>query len=153
MSLDRLCSLLQSTSRHVEFDISGLHMLEPPCSRKRSHMLEPPCSRKRPRWKPPQLNELSQSISKKQNLRHSGISETPAAFWDNLSKIWLTKRALRELDRRNAQFTHSLPRSSHRETHRPVTRSFLTQVKLSARDGGPDLSDLRTVCSVNNPSG
>ncbi|KAK3311472.1 uncharacterized protein B0T15DRAFT_482486 [Chaetomium strumarium] len=34
--------------------------------------------------------------------RLSGPSNFPPEFWDNLSKVWLTPRALRELDRRNS---------------------------------------------------
>jgi hypothetical protein len=41
---------------------------------------------------------------KKQKLNHPSGSQTPGAFWDNLSKIWLTRNALRrELDRRSSQ--------------------------------------------------
>ena len=122
------------------------------------HMPEPQLSssRKRRRSEP---NETSQPISKKQSLNHPNASQPPAAFWDNLSQIWLTKRALRELDRRNTQ------------AHRPVTRDFLAEpkgnaqtaqysadylrccepgdlkdIKLFARNGGPDLLDLTNVC-------
>ncbi|KAF2807518.1 uncharacterized protein BDZ99DRAFT_338517, partial [Mytilinidion resinicola] len=58
---------------------------------------------KRQRSERPQPNGISQSASKKQRLSHPSGSQPPAAFWDNLSKIWLTKRALREQDRRNPQ--------------------------------------------------
>ncbi|KAF2816851.1 uncharacterized protein BDZ99DRAFT_483960 [Mytilinidion resinicola] len=66
-------------------------------------MLEPQLSgtRKRQRPEQPQPNEIP--ASKKQRRSHPSRSQSPAAFWDNLSKIWLTKRALRELDRRNTQ--------------------------------------------------
>jgi hypothetical protein len=132
------------------------------------HMPELPLSssRKRRRLEPPQQNETSRPVSKKQRL--SG-SHPPPAFWDNLSKIWLTKRALRELDRRNAQAAPSPPRSPHQRTRRPVPRNFVVEsernrqttqytadylryeprilkdIKLFARHGGPDLSDLRNV--------
>ncbi|KAF1993298.1 hypothetical protein P154DRAFT_527867 [Amniculicola lignicola CBS 123094] len=133
-------------------------------------MLEPQLSssRKRQRSEPPQPNETSHPISKKQRLSYPSESQPPAAFWDNLSKIWLTKRALRELDRRNTQAASNPPDSPYRQARRPVTQNFLTElkrsrqttqytadylrccepkilknIKLFARHGGPDLSDLR----------
>jgi hypothetical protein len=137
------------------------------------HMLEPQLSssRKRQRPEPLQPNEASLPVSKKQKFSHPSGSQPPAAFWDNLSKIWLTKRALRELDRRNAEAALSPYRLPHRRVHRPLTRNFLAEsnrncqttryttdylhhceprilkdIKLFARRGGPDLSDLRNVC-------
>ncbi|KAF2189960.1 hypothetical protein K469DRAFT_452169, partial [Zopfia rhizophila CBS 207.26] len=68
-------------------------------------------------------------------------SQPPPAFWDNLSKIWLTKRALRELDQRNTQAAPSPPRSPHRRARRPPR--ILKDIRLFARHGGPNLSDLR----------
>ncbi|KAF2835304.1 hypothetical protein M501DRAFT_908667, partial [Patellaria atrata CBS 101060] len=97
-------------------------------------------------------------------------SEPPTEFWDNLSKIWLTKRALRELGRRNIQAAPSpphSPHSPHQRACRPVTRNFVAEqkviitvhytadylhrckprvlkdIKLFARHGGRDLSYLR----------
>jgi hypothetical protein len=128
-------------------------------------------SRKRQRPEPLQPNETSQPVSKKQRFCYPSGSQPPVAFWDNLSKIWLTKRALRELNRRNAQAAPSPSRLPHRRVHRPLTRNFLAEsnrkrqttryaadyprhydprvlkdIKLFARHGGPDLSDLRNVC-------
>ena len=120
----------------------------------------------------PQLNETSQSQPKKQKLDHpTPVSHSPAVFWDSLSKIWLTKRALRELRRRDSQRVLNTPRSQHRRSRRPVTRKSLAELKgkqrapisaadflshcgptvlkdirLFARRGGPDLSDLKGVC-------
>ncbi|KAF2872951.1 hypothetical protein BDV95DRAFT_627773 [Massariosphaeria phaeospora] len=133
-------------------------------------------SRKRQRSEPSQPDKTSQPISKKQRLdRRSGF-QTPAAFWDNLSKVWLTKRALRELDRRNSQAPPNPP-SPQQRARRPVTRNFLaeskrshqaaqytadylcncgpkilTDIKLFARHGGPDLSDLRNYPEPIHPS-
>lgn len=99
-------------------------------------------------------------------------SHPPPAFWDTLSKIWLTEDALRELNRRNSLFTSNVPgpQSSEKKTRRPVTRQIfaerkrnrrvtqsasdflrhcgrktLKDIKLFARNGGPDLSDLTGV--------
>jgi len=135
-----------------------------------------PNPRKRQRTEPSlQRNETLRPASKRQKRSyHLDESHPPPVFWDNLSKIWLTKDALRELDRRNAQIIIKSPRSPYR---RPVTRTFLTEwkrnhqltqsaddyfrplrsfrsfrwtllkdIKLFARHGGPDLSDLRGVC-------
>jgi hypothetical protein len=152
----------------------------PPASQAAPHlvhnyqMLEPQPlgSRKHQRSERPQPNEISQPASKKQRLSYPSGSQPPAAFWDNLSKIWLTKRALRELDRRNTRAAPNPPHSPYRRVRRPVTRNFLSElkrnrqptqdtadhircydlrnlkdVKLFARHGGPDLSDLRNVCA------
>lgn len=111
---------------------------------------------------------------KRRKLDHPTTGSQPAAFWDNLSKIWLTKNALRELSQRNSQPASSLPCSQYQRARRPVTRNFLVElkrtrrvtqsasaflhccepgtlkdVKLFARYGGPDLSDLKGVSLRN----
>jgi hypothetical protein len=127
-----------------------------------------PNPRKHQRTEQHPLPSSPPSKRQKKVRHHShGYIDTPA-FWDTLSKIWLTKHALRELNRRNAK---PLPHSSSRQAHQPVTRNFLAEVKkrrkstqsvgdflhncspkisrdieLFARHGGPDLSDLRGVC-------
>jgi hypothetical protein len=144
--------------------------------------LQSPNPRKRQRTEPSlQQNEIWRSASKRQKRNLNG-SQPPPAFWDNLSKTWLTKGALRELDRRNAQTIIKSPRSPYQ---RPVTRTFLAEwkrnhqptqsvddyhqptqcadhffrssgrrlledIKLFARNGGPDLSDLRGVRIVKD---
>jgi hypothetical protein len=142
------------------------------------HMCEPQTdSRKRPRSEYPPL-ETSQPVLKKRRVGHPSGSHPPAAFWDNLSKVWLTSRALRELDRRSTRAARSFPR--HRQLHRPVTRGALAErtkkeknwqptrpaagvlthytprrlkdIKLFARHGGPDLSDLRGVWITHVPT-
>lgn len=108
---------------------------------------------------------LSQPPSKKQKSSHP-----PPTFWDNLSQVWLTKGALRELDRRNSRLVQQI--SPARRIPGPYTRSALTEwkrreenwqpevsakeylsrslghlddIKSFSRHGGPDLSDLRGV--------
>ena len=138
------------------------------------HMSEPQITnlRKRQYSELPQRNGYLQTQSKKRKLHdHSTEFELCAAFWDNLSRIWLTKRALRELDRRNAQFDPSNTHCSLRRSQRPVTPRGLSilqkndwrfqsagevllrctpacikRIKSFARHGGPDLSDLKGVC-------
>ncbi len=137
--------------------IDDCHMPEPQpsssCERRRSESIE-----------------TSQPMLKRQRLSHPSGSQPPPAFWDNLSKVWLTKRALRELDRRNTQAVSNLPHPLYRQAHRPIARKSLVEskrnrqftqynpdylrshgpkilkdIKLFARHGGPDLSDLRDV--------
>jgi hypothetical protein len=75
-------------------------------------------------------------------------------FWNTLSKVWLTPRALQEFNRRNA--TQSLKQrfASDSERQPPekscVDISHLSAVSLKnlkrfARCGGPNLADLRGV--------
>lgn len=133
--------------------------------------LSNPRKRQRSEHRPHQLSNVLQRQSKRQKLNHhSTKSQSSSAFWDNLSKIWLTKHALRELDRRNSQSNSVSPRSPHPRVHRPITRRALAELKksrqttqsateflrhcaprclkdinISARHGGPDLSDLKGV--------
>lgn len=69
---------------------------------------------------------------------------TPDTFYDRLSKIQLTRRALRELDRRNAHLKpQPLP------TVQPICSD--TDLGQFARHGGPDLSSLRGVWATLAP--
>ena len=94
-----------------------------------------------------------------------------SSYWDNLSKIWLTKRALKELNCRNKKSNECPP--PYRRSRRPLTRSLLTKwakdqqstleipnsfsaddlekVERFARQGGPDTSDLRGVFIAGCP--
>ncbi|KAM5439874.1 hypothetical protein MferCBS31731_004285 [Microsporum ferrugineum] len=96
----------------------------------------------------------------------------PPKFWDNLSKVWLTKDALEELNRRNAASERPVP-SARKHTHRPLTRRFqatlkrhthtlvpdpldsckksVREIKSFSRHGGPDLSDVRNYPDPNIP--
>jgi hypothetical protein len=120
----------------------------------------------------PRMRQQSdqQPVSKRQKVNYPRDSRATAAFWDNLSTIWLTKNALRELDRRNAEAAASNHRrhSLQKPFSRPVSRldvaewkanqlqpatEYLTgctqkragEIRSLARHGGPDLSDLRGV--------
>ncbi|KAL8886647.1 MAG: hypothetical protein Q9215_005687 [Flavoplaca cf. flavocitrina] len=129
--------------------------------------LSNPCKRRNLERLTPQQNKTSQHICKRQKRSHPSGSQLPPAFWDNLSKIDLTKRALRELDRRNLQAaldSHLLyPRPRQPNTRRalaelkkssqPVTSAanylyhcgtgVLKNIKQTARHGGLDLSNFR----------
>jgi hypothetical protein len=97
---------------------------------------------------------------KRQTIYHSTKYHSSSEFWDSLSKIWLTKYALRELNRRN---TKPLARSQVqqpflaevRKLYKPIQSAdellynyplkIVKDIKLFARHGGPDLTDLRGV--------
>jgi hypothetical protein len=71
-----------------------------------------------------------QAGGKRRKLIHS--SPPSSDFWDSLSKIWLTKYALRELDQRNAKaLLHSTSLARHPQVRRPVTRSVVAASKKS----------------------
>lgn len=155
---------LDSSQEPGDFVVNDCHMPKPEVSN--------PRKRQRSEQRPLQLNGVSQPLSKRQKLSYPATrSQPPAAFWDNLSKIDLTKRALRELDRRNTLPAPSSPRPSYRRPHRRLTRYALAElkrnrqptqstidflcncapgclkdIKLFTRHGGPDLTDLRGVC-------
>lgn len=89
-------------------------------------------------------------------------------FYDSLSKVFLTRRALRELDRRNGIGAPTISGSSPTRHREPLTRGayrepqrkdstatrlldpgietiVAREVAKFARHGGPDLSDIRGV--------
>ncbi|CAJ2508606.1 Uu.00g136320.m01.CDS01 [Anthostomella pinea] len=98
---------------------------------------------------------LRQPPRKKQKYRHP--HQPPPAFWDNLSEVPLTGRALEELNRRNTTSLSQTPAScpaprrlAAKLTPQPAveylgqsTPSQLKQIKRFSREGGPDLSNLR----------
>ncbi|XWW92729.1 hypothetical protein V2A60_000655 [Cordyceps javanica] len=85
----------------------------------------------------------------------------PPQFWDNLSKCHLTRSALRELDRRNLE--NSAPSSRYfprrgrsrkvdgsdklEETLGHLSSTALRDIKRFARQGGPNLQELRSMSS------
>lgn len=133
-------------------------------------------SRKRRRPEQPEHSEHSHHTSvpspKRQKIKHPSGSRPPPEFWDNLSKFWLTKRAIREFDRRNSQpslrarrVTRNAvgqwredPNNRHQTEHiaavlRSPSRNFLKNIKAFAKQGGPDLSDLKGVCITDTQDG
>lgn len=85
-------------------------------------------------------------------LRH----ETYTAYWDSLSKLWLTHRALNELDRRNKQNASPVRVTpAHRLDLDGETDSFKypsQKLKRFAKHGGPDLRDLGGVSLARETS-
>ncbi|KAL8784705.1 MAG: hypothetical protein Q9213_003801 [Squamulea squamosa] len=72
----------------------------------------------------------------------------PPSFWDNLSRLWLTVRALREFDRRTDWPAPCLqPDFTGAQQVDPV------QIKLFAAEGGPRLEDLRSVSLMHRYEG
>ncbi|PTB45276.1 hypothetical protein M441DRAFT_158915 [Trichoderma asperellum CBS 433.97] len=103
--------------------------------------------RKRPRADEPLPDHISKS-SKSSGAVHRP-SNFPPEFYDSLSKIWLTARALRELDRRN----ENLPQPKTKPAAgfvKPRAAKLAALAKLGTKElaqfataGGPDLSDLK----------
>lgn len=127
---------------------STLDLLLITCS---MHELQSSNPRKRQRETRP--SDISQASLKKPRLSHLTTGhKAPVSLWDSLSKIWLTRRALDELDRRNSQFvTSSRLGPPDRSSKRSFSRHPAPDLRTSARHGGPDLSDLRGVCIVGFP--
>ncbi|KAL7917979.1 hypothetical protein ACQKWADRAFT_265137 [Trichoderma austrokoningii] len=90
-----------------------------------------PQERKRERSDEPPRQSSSQPVKRP---KHPDQDNFSPAFWDNLSKIFLTRRALRELDRRN----NARPRSE-----KAAPELSTTDVNRYSRRGGPDLRHLR----------
>lgn len=108
--------------------------------------------------------------AKRRRLDAGTAEQRSLSFWDGLSEFWLTKDALRELDRRNSSLIAQPASRRVKASDRPVTRkSFAEQrdrhrtqtadeflhvctseglktIKRFARSGGIDLRDLRGVC-------
>ncbi|KAK2732731.1 hypothetical protein FQN57_002485 [Myotisia sp. PD_48] len=102
------------------------------------------------------------------------LAPRTSTYWDILSKIWLTKCALAELDRRNISEEQGCLYPQLLQPQRPLTRALcakLTQqlepthnslvgfapkhiksIKQLSRAGGPDLSDLRNRSARLPPS-
>lgn len=76
--------------------------------------------------------------------------EANTAYWDSLSKLWFTRRALKELNRRNRQTANPTSIRRPDRTREPATlENSSSQIKRFARHGGPDLRDLRGVDSTH----
>jgi len=87
--------------------------------------------------KRPYSNELQDHRPSKK-IKSTGelYRSFPPEFWDSLSAVPLTRRALREHDRRN----------STRITPEPTTPTVYTSnLTEFTRHGGPDLRDIRGV--------
>ncbi|RJE22369.1 hypothetical protein PHISCL_05311 [Aspergillus sclerotialis] len=104
----------------------------------------------------------------KQHQRDTSPQPKGPAYWDNLSTIWLTKGALKELGRRNKEYYQPITRQFNAKREkgwkpqfapdflRDCAPSCLKELKRLSRLGGPDLSDLRNhpePDNLNEPMG
>ena len=115
-----------------------------------------------------------QAVSKRPKVANTADPRQPAAFWDGLSEIPLTTRALEEQNRRYkraARVSLMSPRARRPTTRRAVDkqrdcspcestatvllarggRAFYNKVKKVSRHGGLDLQKIRGV-SISNRS-
>jgi hypothetical protein len=70
------------------------------------------------------------------------MPDWPPAFWDNLSKLFITPRALREFDRRTSFLRPSFNLLSCGGI---VSHQHLLELERFAKHGGPCLDDLHNV--------
>ncbi|KAK3169673.1 hypothetical protein OEA41_009057 [Lepraria neglecta] len=99
-----------------------------PCNRKRKLCVEAE----------PATDSSSPPTAKRRKLENQQRYRTPSSFWDNLSRLWLTPRALREFDRRTVWPAAPVP--PERTSKEDID---LVQLKRFARHGGPSLDHLR----------
>jgi hypothetical protein len=91
------------------------------------HPQKPVHSHKRPHSEQPSLDQTTRQVHKKQKVNHLSGSYPLAAVWDNLSKVWLTCNALRELDQRNNRAPRRVVQQI--QFSRPLTRATLAKGK------------------------
>jgi len=81
-----------------------------------------------------------QPLVKRRRPSRQSRSGTPPEFWDNLSRIPLCRRALREFNRRRARSPVPQP-----PVQSDIDGELVKQLKRFARRGGPSLRDIRGV--------
>ena len=92
-------------------------------------------------------DEIEHTAKRKRTEGEGYTGHWPSGFWDSLSKVHLTRGALREFERRTAQ------EGSGRAQFPPATDTFLIasteskprRLKRFSRHGGPDLTHIRGV--------
>ncbi len=92
-----------------------------------------------------ETNLSPQPTAKRQKLKDHQRHQTPSSFWDNLSRQWLTRRTLREFDRRTVW--PAAPVLPHRTGKENIN---LAKLKRFARHGGPSLGDIRGVSAIQS---
>lgn len=103
---------------------------ETPASRNRKRQL---CNKAEPTTDSP-----PPPTAKRRKLEIQQQYRTPSSFWDNLSRQWLTRRALREFDRRTVWPATPVPPDLTDKENIQVA-----QLKRFARHGGPILGSIR----------
>lgn len=100
--------------------------------------------------------ESPQPPWKRARIPFQSQQEANAAYWDSVSKLYLTQRALREFDYRDrskASLSRPTPVSgSERSEELAALKVSSIEIKLSAMHGGPDLCDLRGVSIIQTSS-
>lgn len=113
------------------------------------HMVdtEQPNSRKRRRSSVESATDNQLPAAKKSKVAQSTKTEDPhrpPGYWDTLSKVWLTRGALREFDRRNDQAAEESLSLIPTTLPTPLG-PYRQEIKRFARRGGPNLTHLRGV--------
>ena len=114
---------------------------------------QPSCGRKRKRAATEEHSTIAatspQPPWKRAKRSFELRQEASTAYWDSLSKLWLTRRALDELKRRNRHTASPVRTAAARRLDwggEPDPLEYPSkQLKRFARHGGPDLRDLRGV--------
>lgn len=112
-------------------------------------VLKEPSSQKRQRTSLESTTDDQSPAAKRQKSspeKKARSGYRPPSFWDTLSKIRLSRGALREFDRRNNQ-TKCSPSLLPEPTTISLPGQDLHKIKRFARHGGPNLAHFRGVCS------
>lgn len=152
-------SMLQVCRASPEETDSRATLCKPPCSMTTGAPAnQPSCGRKRKRTATEEEHSTIATNSpqppwKRAKNAFQSRQEANTTYWDSLSKLWLTKRALKELNRRNRQTVSpvrsGIIRRPDRSGESAALENCSSQVKRFARQGGPDLRDLRGVNSAH----
>ena len=115
---------------------------------------QPLCGRKRRRGAIEEEHSTTAATSpqppwKRAKRPFQSRQEANTTYWDSLSKLWFTRRALKELNRRNRQAASpvrtEIIRRPDLSGEPAALKNCPPQLKRFARHGGPDLRDLRGV--------
>lgn len=112
----------------------------------------PLCGQKRRRSA---IEEKQSTPAKLHSPRHLLQQEDNTTnFWDSLSKVWLTRSALEELDRRNRLWASPVKSTvvTRQDLGDVPVQDTSQKLKRFARHGGPDLRGLRGVSLAWNIS-
>lgn len=115
----------------------------------------PLCGQKRRRGATEEENQtiaVSQSLENGTKRRCHSQYQTKTKYWDSLSKVWLTRRALAEIDRRNRQKASPVESVRTYGLNLGNDPGQLKHLKRFARYGGPDIRELRGVSPIQNQS-
>ncbi len=120
---------------------------------------QPLCGQKRQRGAIEEEHSTTgtpQPLWKRTKRRRQSQQETNIAYWDSISKLWLTRRALDELNRRNRKRASpvrtTITRGLDLGDEAGPLKNPSEKLKRFARHGGPDLRDLGGVSSARKTS-